>query len=77
MKDVRGQADLYASKVRELINGLMRDFVAVLLVIGASVLAKIDLSTLYLPTANMLLNFRWLLDSQNYLYFGVSRMLKA
>lgn len=55
MKDVRGQADLYAGKVRDLINGLTRDFVAVLLVIGASVLAKVDVTSLDTPTVNLFL----------------------
>lgn len=51
MKDVRSQADLYAGKTRELINGLTRDFTALLLVIGVSVLAKVDINAL--STANV------------------------
>ena len=41
MKDMRAQADLYAAKVRDLLSGLSRDFLAILLLIGLT-LIKID-----------------------------------
>jgi hypothetical protein len=42
LKEVRTQADLYAAKVRDLIAGFLRDFLASLLLIGVGVLARID-----------------------------------
>lgn len=42
LKEVRTQADLYAVKVRDLIAGFLRDFLASLLLIGVGVLARID-----------------------------------
>lgn len=42
MKDVRSQADLYASKVRDLVNALFRDLLGVLILIGVSLIAKFD-----------------------------------
>lgn len=42
MKDVRTQADLYANKVRDLVNVLLRDVLAVLFLIGVSLSAKFN-----------------------------------
>jgi hypothetical protein len=42
LKEVRTQADLYAAKVRDLIAGFLRDFLASLLLIGVGVLARVD-----------------------------------
>lgn len=42
MKDVRAQADLYANKIRDLINALFRDLLGVLILIGLSLIAKFD-----------------------------------
>jgi hypothetical protein len=53
MKDVRTQADLFAAKVRDMVSGLSRDLVAVLLVIGASILAKLDVTQLSSPTVSL------------------------
>jgi hypothetical protein len=46
LKDMRTQADLYAAKVRDLINSLTRDIVAVMALIGFSFLGKFDSTTL-------------------------------
>lgn len=40
MKDVRAQADLYAAKVRDLVSALSRDTLAVLFMIGVSLVAR-------------------------------------
>lgn len=53
MKDARTQADLFASKVRDLVSGLSRDLMAVLLVIGASILAKLDVSQITSSTVSI------------------------
>ncbi len=53
MKDVRTQADLFASKIRELISGLSRDLIAVLLVIAVSVLGKVDIGTIGTPAVQV------------------------
>jgi hypothetical protein len=42
MKDVRTQADLYAGKVRELVNTLLRDVLAVLFLIGVSLVGRVN-----------------------------------
>lgn len=42
MKDLRGQADLYAGKVRDIVGGLTRDFLGVLILVGISLVAKFD-----------------------------------
>lgn len=42
MKDVRTQADLYASKVRDLVSTLLRDVLAVLFLVGVSLIAKLN-----------------------------------
>lgn len=52
MKDVRTQADLFASKIRELIAGLSRDLIAVLLVIAVSILGKVDIASIATPTVH-------------------------
>ncbi|HCF0953894.1 TPA: hypothetical protein VDV13_002913 [Pseudomonas aeruginosa] len=42
MKDMKSQADLYATKVRDLINALTRDILGVLVFIGFSFVGKFD-----------------------------------
>lgn len=42
LKDVRVQADLYAAKVRDLVSSLFRDTLAVLVLIGFTLLPKFD-----------------------------------
>lgn len=42
LKEIRAQADLYAVKVRDLIAGFFRDFLASVLLIGVGALARID-----------------------------------
>lgn len=42
MKDVRTQADLYAGKVRDLVSTLLRDVLAVLFLVGVSLIAKLN-----------------------------------
>lgn len=42
MKDVRTQADLFASKVRDLVTTLLRDVLAVLFLVGVSLIAKLN-----------------------------------
>lgn len=42
MKDMKGQADLYASKVRDLVGALTRDILGVLVFVGFSFLGKFD-----------------------------------
>lgn len=42
MKDMKSQADLYASKVRDLISNLTRDILGVLVFIGFSFIGKFD-----------------------------------
>lgn len=46
LKDVRTQADLYAAKIRELTNTLLRDLLALLILIGVGLIAKFDSNTL-------------------------------
>ncbi len=46
MKDVRVQADLYAGKVRELINTLLRDVLAALFLVGVSLITKLNTTAL-------------------------------
>lgn len=42
MKDMKSQADLYASKVRDLVGALTRDILGVLVFVGFSFLGKFD-----------------------------------
>lgn len=42
MKDVRTQADLYAAKVRTLVNTLLRDILGILILIGVGLIGKFD-----------------------------------
>lgn len=42
MKDVRTQSDLYANKVRDLVSTLLRDVLAVLFLVGVSLIAKLN-----------------------------------
>jgi hypothetical protein len=42
MKDMKSQADLYATKVRDLVNSLTRDILSVLVFIGFSFIGKFD-----------------------------------
>lgn len=42
MKDMKSQADLYASKVRDLVSSLTRDILSVLVFIGFSFIGKFD-----------------------------------
>jgi hypothetical protein len=42
MKDMKSQADLYAAKVRDLVNALTRDVLGVLVLIGFSFIGKFD-----------------------------------
>jgi len=42
MKDMKSQADLYASKIRDLVSALARDFLSVLVLLGFSFIAKFD-----------------------------------
>jgi hypothetical protein len=42
MKDMKSQADLYAAKVRDLVNSLTRDVLGVLVFIGFSFIGKFD-----------------------------------
>ena len=42
MKDMKSQADLYATKVRDLVNSLTRDVLGVLVFIGFSFIGKFD-----------------------------------
>ncbi|CAG0979405.1 hypothetical protein MTYP_01672 [Methylophilaceae bacterium] len=44
MKDVRTQADLYAGKVRDLVSTLLRDALAVLFLVGVSLIARLNTS---------------------------------
>lgn len=44
MKDVRTQADLFAAKVRDLVNNLLRDTLAVLFLIGISLMGRVNFS---------------------------------
>lgn len=44
MKDVRTQADLFAAKVRDLINNLLRDTLAVLFLIVISLMGRVNFS---------------------------------
>lgn len=46
MKDMKAQADQYASKVRDLISALTRDVVGVLVLVGFSFIGKFDISNL-------------------------------
>lgn len=46
MKDMKGQADQYASKVRDLVAALARDVVGVLVLVGFSFIGKFDVSNL-------------------------------
>ncbi|WP_350447573.1 hypothetical protein ABS648_03035 [Pseudomonas solani] len=55
MKDMKSQADLYASKVRDLVSSLTRDILGVLVFIGFSFIGKFDQKNLHaLLTSNEL-----------------------
>jgi hypothetical protein len=45
LKDARSQADLFAAKVRALVSSLLRDTLAVLILIGFTLLPKLDAAT--------------------------------
>ena len=47
MKDMKSQADLYASKVRDLVSSLTRDILSVLVFIGFSFIGKFDQRNLH------------------------------
>lgn len=47
MKDMKSQADLYAAKVRDLVNTLTRDVLGILVFIGFSFIGKFDQKNLY------------------------------
>lgn len=42
MKDLKSQSDLYAAKVRDLVNSLGRDVLGIFILIGVSLISKID-----------------------------------
>lgn len=42
LKDIRAQADLYASKIRELVSILARDVLGILLLVGLGLMARLD-----------------------------------
>lgn len=46
MKDMKAQADLYATKVRDLVSALTRDILGLLVLVGFSFIAKFDASKL-------------------------------
>lgn len=73
MKDVRTQADLYASKVRDLVSTLLRDVLAVLFLVGVSLITKLN-TTEVATSANssqLFIFFRVLA-----IYFLVSMLLQ-
>jgi hypothetical protein len=47
MKDMKSQADLYAAKVRDLVNTLTRDVLGILVFIGFSFIGKFDQKNLH------------------------------
>jgi hypothetical protein len=46
MKDMKAQADLYSTKVRDLVSALTRDILGLLVLVGFSFIAKFDLTKL-------------------------------
>lgn len=44
LKDMKAQADLYATKIRDLVGSLSRDFLAIVIFIGLSFVSKFDVS---------------------------------
>ncbi len=73
MKDVRTQADLYASKVRDLVGTLLRDVLAVLFLVGVSLITKLNTSevTTLSNSAHLFIFFKILAG-----YFLVSVVLQ-
>ncbi len=74
LKDVRSQADLYAAKVRDLVTSLQRDVLAMLVLLGFTLLPKINQAhdSLIAPSFEMVVFFRILAG-----YFIVSFVLQA
>lgn len=74
LKDVRSQADLYATKVRDLVTSLQRDVLAMLVLLGFTLLPKINQvhAVLTEPTFDMVVFFRILSG-----YFIVSFLLQS
>lgn len=74
LKDVRAQADLYAAKVRDLVTSLQRDFLAMLVLLGFTLLPKINQvhTVLTSPPFEIIVFFRILSG-----YFIVSFILQA
>lgn len=46
LKDMKAQADLYATKIRDLVGSLSRDFLAIVIFIGLSFVSKFDIEKL-------------------------------
>lgn len=46
LKDLKNLSDLYTTKVRSLLSNLLRDVLAGLILIGITILSKVDLSTI-------------------------------
>lgn len=74
LKDVRSQADLYAAKVRDLVTSLQRDVLAMLVLLGFTLLPKINQvhDSLIAPSFELVMFFRILSG-----YFVVSFALQA
>lgn len=74
LKDVRSQADLYATKVRDLVISLQRDVLAMLILLGFTLLPKISQAhtVLMAPSFEMVVFFRILSG-----YFIVSFLLQS
>lgn len=74
LKDVRSQADLYATKVRDLVTSLQRDVLAMLVLLGFTLLPKISQAQTVLttPSFDMVMFFRILSG-----YFIVSFLLQS
>lgn len=48
LKDMKSQSDLYATKIRDLVGSLSRDFLAIVIFIGLSFVSKFDVDKLNL-----------------------------
>jgi len=74
LKDVRSQADLYAAKVRDLVTSLQRDVLAIMVLLGFTLLPKINQvhDSLIAPSFEMVMFFRVLSG-----YFIISFVLQA
>lgn len=46
LKDMKAQSDLYATKIRDLVGSLSRDFLAIVIFIGLSFVSKFDIEKL-------------------------------